>query len=157
MSEEEGLSLEDYDRRSLKDRRKQPTRVLSKYTLLGRRGKLRRKTDREKGGPMDRYNAGLFFILILILTLNILDSMFTTIILDHGGWEINPIVRSVIELHGDKFWIWKFSIVSFSLMLLCPHINFGRVRTIINAVCFIYIAVVLYQIFLITCRLPEIP
>jgi hypothetical protein len=31
------------------------------------------------------------------------------------------------------------------------------VRTLINAVAFIYISVVLYQIFLITYRLPEIP
>lgn len=79
------------------------------------------------------------------------------IILDHGGWEVNPIVSCVIQLYGDKFWIWKFAIVSISLMLLCLHSNFGRVRPLINTVGFIYIAVVLYQIFLLTYRIPEIP
>ena len=79
------------------------------------------------------------------------------IILDHGGGEVNPIVSRVIQLYGDKFWIWKFAIVSISLMLLCLHSNFGRVRLLINTVGFIYIAVVLYQIFLLTYRLPEIP
>jgi len=108
-------------------------------------------------GLEDRYSAGLFFMLILIVGLNILDSFFTMIILDHGGCEVNPIVRCVIELYGDRFWVWKFFLVSFSLIFICLHSNFGRVRTLINAVAFIYISVVLYQIFLITYRLPEIP
>jgi hypothetical protein len=149
--------LEEDDKRILKDRRKHPTPGLSLYTFLGRRRKFRRKTDQERGGYTDRYSAGLFFILILIVGLNILDSFFTMIILDHGGWEVNPIVRCVIELYGDRFWVWKFFLVSISLLFMCLHSNFGRVRTLINCVAFIYFAVVLYQIFLITYRLPEIP
>jgi hypothetical protein len=149
--------LKDYDRRILSDRRKQPTQALSRYTFFGRRRKFRRKTDQERGGYTDRYSAGLFFVLILIVGLNILDAFFTMIILDHGGWEVNPIVGCVIQLYGDKFWVWKFVIVSISLILLCLHINFGRARTLINAVGFIYIAVVVYQIFLLNFRLPEIP
>ena len=151
------MSLEDCDRRILKDRRKQPTPGLSRYTLFGRRRRFRRKSDRERGGYIDCYNAGLFIILILIASLNILDSFFTMIVLTDGGWEVNPIVRSVIESCGDGFWVWKFFLVSFSLILLGLHSNFGHVRTAINALCFIYIAVVLYQIFLITGQLPEIP
>ena len=151
------MSLEDCDRRIFKDRRKQPTPGLSRYTLFGRRRRFRRKSDQERGGYTDCYNAGLFIILILIASLNVLDSFFTLIVLNDGGWEVNPIVRSVIESCGDGFWVWKFFIVSFSLILLGLHSNFGHVRTAINALCFIYVAVVLYQIFLITGRLPEIP
>ena len=149
--------MKEYDKRILSDRRKQSTQGLSRYTFFGRRRKFRRKTDQERGGYTDRYSAGLFFVLILIVGLNILDSFFTMIILDHGGWEVNPIVGCVIQQCGDKFWIWKFAIVSISLILLCLHSNFGRVRTLINCVAFIYIAVVLYQMFLITYRLPEFP
>lgn len=155
--EQGGGPLKAYDRRNLKDRRKQPTPGLSKYALFGRRRRFRRKTDQERGGYTDRYSAGLFIILTLIASLNILDSFFTVIILDHGGREVNPIVRSGIEFCGNGFWVWKYSIVSCSLMVLGLHSNFGRVKPIINALCFIYVAVVLYQIFLITCRLPEIP
>ncbi len=78
------------------------------------------------------------------------------IILDQGGWEVNPIVRSVIELYGDGFWVWKLVIISISLVLLCLHSNFGRVRSLIKVAGFIYIAVVLYQIFLINFRIPQI-
>ncbi len=149
--------MEEDNKRILKDRRKLPTPGLSLYTFLGRRRKFRRKTDQARGGYTDRYSAGLFFILILIVGLNILDSFLTMIILDHGGWEVNPIVRCVIELYGDRFWVWKFFIVSFSLIFICLHSNFGRVRALINCLAFVYIAVVLYQIFLITYWLPEIP
>ena len=145
--------MEDYDRRNLKDRRKQPTPGLSRYTFFGRRSRSRRKLDQERGGYTDRYSAGLFSILISIVSLNILDSLFTMIILDHGGWEVNPIVRSAIELYGDKFWVWKFLLLFISLILLCLHSNFGRIRTTIKTAGLIYIVVVLYQIFLISYHL----
>jgi hypothetical protein len=149
--------VKEYNKRILSDRRKQPTQGLSRYTFFGRRRKFRRETDQEKGGYTDRYSAGLFFVLILIIGLNILDSFLTMIILDQGGWEVNPIVGCVIQQCGDKFWIWKFAIVSISLILLCLHSNFGRVRALINTVGFVYVAVVLYQIFLLTYGIPEIP
>src|SRR5512147_3132035 len=100
------------ERRNFHDRRRQPTPIFSRYTLRGRRRMLRRKEDQEKGGYVDRYGARLFFFLILIVGLNILDSFFTMIILDCGGSEVNPIVRSAIEVYGDDFWVWKFLIVS---------------------------------------------
>lgn len=54
---------------------------------------------------MDRYGARLLFFLVLIIGLNILDSFFTMIILECGGYEVNPIVRSAIEVYGDDFWV----------------------------------------------------
>jgi len=70
-------------------------------------------------------------------------------ILDGGGWEINPVARSVIQLYGDGFWVWKFAIVSVPLILFCLHSKFGQVRTIILGISAIYIGIVLYQISLI--------
>ena len=70
-------------------------------------------------------------------------------ILDIGGKEFNPLVRSVMDLHGDKFWIWKFAMVSVSLVLLCLHRGFKLFREIIIAISSIYLIIVLYQIYLI--------
>jgi len=151
-----GFHLQDHDRRMIKDRRNQPTPGLSCYTFLGRRRNLRRKPDQERGGYTDCYSEGLFFTLISIVALNILDSLFTLIILDRGGWEVNPIVRSAIELYGDGFFIWKFFIISISLVFLCLHSNFGGVRRLIKVAGFIYTIVVLYQIFLINFQIPQI-
>ncbi|OGQ01429.1 MAG: hypothetical protein A2026_02805 [Deltaproteobacteria bacterium RBG_19FT_COMBO_46_12] len=140
---------ENSDKRLGKDRRAQPTPAISRYTLFGRRKDFRRKAERQKGGYVDRYSSVLFFFLVLILGLNILDAFFTLMILDLKGWEANPVVRSVIDLYGTKFWIWKFSIVSFSIALLCLHGRFRLVKEVIIAIGCIYIVVVIYQIFLL--------
>jgi hypothetical protein len=70
-------------------------------------------------------------------------------ILDLKGWEANPVVRSVINVYGTKFWIWKFFIVSVSLALLCLHSRFRLVGKIIVAIGCLYTMVVAYQIFLL--------
>ncbi len=141
----------------VRDRRKQPTLAFSKYTLFGHRSSFRRETDKQRGGYVDRYSPRLFFILILILGLNILDAFLTMIILAHSGWEINPLVRSAIEVYGDKFWIWKYAIVSGALIFLCLHSNFRQTKSLLLGVCSVYIAVVVYQVFLITYSMPGIP
>jgi len=146
---------QDLDRRKLKDRRKSPTPAWSFYTFFGRRRGPRRKSDQERGGNTDRYSTTVFVLLVFILGLSILDSIFTMVIIDLGGKEANPFVRSVIELHGDRFWIWKFVIVSCSLILLCLHRAFRLIRAIVIAISSIYLLIILYQIFLIaTLRTP---
>ena len=141
--------VENFDRRNSNDRRKQPTPGLSRYTLLGRRKTIRRKADLKQGGYVDRYSSVLFFVLISIIGLNALDALFTLMILDLKGWEANPVVSSVITLYGTKFWIWKFFIVSVSLVLLCLHSTFRLVKELIVAAGCLYFMVVVYQIFLL--------
>ncbi len=140
---------ENFDKRTGKDRRKRPTPGLSRYTFFGRRKMTRRKADQRKGGYVDRYSSTLFFFLVSIIGLNVLDAFFTLLVLDLKGWEANPVVHSVITLYGTKFWIWKFSIVSVSLALLCLHSRFRLVREIIIAISCLYVMVVAYQIFLL--------
>jgi len=137
------------NRRMLKERRKQPTPALSRFTLWGRRTTFRRNEDRARGGYVDRYSSGLLFILTMVAGLNILDAWFTMMILENGGWEINPVLRSVIELYGNRFWVWKYAIVSFPLVLLCLHSKFRLVIPIILGISVINIVVILYQILLI--------
>jgi hypothetical protein len=157
QAREDGFDLEDFDKRILIDRRKRPTLALSRFAFFGQRRIFRRRSDVERGGYIDKYGLGLFLLLIFIVALNLLDTIFTMIILDYGGWELNPIVRHAIEVYGDKFWIWKFIIMSISLLLLCLHSKFRRVKTIIVAICSVYIFIVLYQIFLIIHKLSTNP
>lgn len=141
--------MENFDRRISNDRRKQPTPGLSRYTFLGRRKTIRRETDQQQGGYVDRYSSVLLFLLISIIGLNVLDALFTLMILDLKGWEANPVVSSAINLYGTKFWIWKFFIVSVSLVLLCLHSRFRLVKELIVAAGCLYFMVVVYQIFLL--------
>jgi len=145
----------EFERRVLKDRRKKPTPILSRYTFWGRRKEFRRKTDKDRGGYVDRYSPGILFFMTLIVGLNIIDAIFTTMILDLGGYELNPIVRSVIFLYGDKFWLWKFGVVSASLIILCLHSKFRMVKPIIFSITLIYLAVISYQLKLIIDHLPS--
>ncbi|NWG03093.1 MAG: hypothetical protein HXY44_09585 [Syntrophaceae bacterium] len=137
------------DKRLGKDRREKPTPALSRYTFYGRRKDIRRKAEQQKGGYVDQYSSSLFFVLVLIVGLNILDAFFTLMILDLKGWEANPVVRSVIDLYGTEFWIWKFSIVSVSIALLCLHSRFRFVKGVILMISCLYTVVVAYQIFLL--------
>ena len=98
---------------------------------------------------MDRYHSGLLFILTLVVGLNILDAWLTMMILENGGWEINPVIRSVIELYGDRFWVWKHAIVSVPLVFLCLHSKFRLVIPVILGIGAMNIIVILYQILLI--------
>jgi hypothetical protein len=83
----------------------------------------------------------------LIVGLDILDSLFTKMFLDLRGWEFNPIVRAVIEIYSDRFWISKVAILSIPLILLCIHSKFRLAMSVILAICFIKIGVLLYQVF----------
>jgi hypothetical protein len=89
------------------------------------------------------------FSSYLIVGLNVLDSFFTMIILECGGWEVNPVVRSAIEVYGDQFWIWKFMLVSVNLILLCLHSRFRYVHRIISWITLLFLGVILYQIILL--------
>jgi hypothetical protein len=137
------------ERRNFPDRRRQPTTLFSRYTLWGRRKALRRKGDQQQGGYVDRYGPGLLFLIVLIAGLNILDSFLTMIILESGGWEMNPIVRSAIEVYGDKFWVYKFMIVSVNLILLCLHSKFRHVNRLIFWLSLLFLGVIIYQIILL--------
>jgi hypothetical protein len=141
--------MADFDMRILNDRRKKPTSALSWQNFFGRRRGFRRKLEQEKGGYVDYYHSNLFLFLVLILGLNILDMLFTMMILDNKGRELNPIVQSVMNIHGDRFWIWKFAIVSFSLTLLCLHSKFRLVKEIIVGLSLIYLLTIIYQIFIL--------
>jgi hypothetical protein len=72
------------------------------------------------------------------------------VILDLGGRELNPVVKSVMALHGDYFWVYRFLMASGSLVLLCLHRGFKFFRGLLIAISSIYLIIVLYQVFVIT-------
>jgi len=141
--------LRKSDSRILKDRRRHPTHGLSRFILRGQRSSFRRKEDQGTGGYVDRYGPGLLSILVLILGLNVLDAFLTMLILEDGGSEMNPVVCSAIQLYGDRFWVWKFVMVSVPLILLCLHSKFRLVIPVLLGISAIYVTVILFQVFLI--------
>ncbi len=123
--------------------------ALNWFTFFRKRRQTLGDGDHRTNPYADRHSSVVFFFLVLILGLNILDSLFTMMILDLRGREVNPIVRAAMDLYGSNFWIWKFGIVSLCTVLLCMHSKRPVVKGIIIVLCCIYCAVVLYQILLL--------
>jgi hypothetical protein len=142
---EEPMTLSDAARRKIENLLPGLVHALSNYSFLGGWKRLQ-----QKRGLMSRYSSVVFFFLVLTLGLNILDSLFTMMILDLKGREINPVVQSIMTLYGSDFWIWKFGIVSLSLILLCILSDLKIVKGIIVTLSSVYATVVLYQLFLLT-------
>ena len=138
------------ENRAHPDRRKTPTPILSRYTIVGRRSTFRRLEDQKKGGYIDRYGSGLFIWVLLVFVLNIFDAAFTRIILVCGGHEVNPFIRWLIETCGDHFISWKFAIISGSVIILCLHSTFRIMKPVIYFTAVIYSVVVIYQMILIS-------
>jgi hypothetical protein len=137
------------EKRDTPDRRKKPTPILSRYTVFGRRGAFRRRQDREKGGYVDRYGHALFIWALLLIVLNIIDAAFTRIIIDHGGYEVNPIMNWFIENFGDHFVLWKLAIISGSVIIICLHSKFLIVKPVFYFSILIYTIVIIHQMLLI--------
>jgi hypothetical protein len=61
------------DRRTISDRRKQPTPFVSRYTFVGgRRKTFRRKEDRKKHNYIDLYSSSLLITILVFLVLILL-------------------------------------------------------------------------------------
>jgi hypothetical protein len=137
------------EKRANSDRRKKATPILSRYTITGRRSKFRRMEEQKKGGYVDRYDVRLFIWALALLSLNILDALFTRIILAVGGNELNPVMRWVIENYGDDFIAWKFAIISVPIIIVCLHAKFRETKPVLYFFTFLYSIVVIHQILLI--------
>jgi adenylate cyclase len=74
--------LAELNRRIVKDRRKKPTPVLSRYLFFGRRRAFRRKIDLEKGGYLDHYKLSSLRIPIRVkLSIAITAIIWLTILI----------------------------------------------------------------------------
>jgi hypothetical protein len=86
------------------DRRRRPTPMLCRYTILGGRRRTSRRAGERAGTYVDLHGSGLFLCAVAIIALNVLDAWFTLLFLSYGGRELNPMVESLLQ-HGGP---WAF-------------------------------------------------
>jgi hypothetical protein len=106
------------------------------------------KTSREDLHQFE-YGVGLVSLVVLVAGLNILDAIFTQVILATGGAECNPIVRAAIDVYGDRFWIWKVAAVSSLLVLICLYSRLKLFRVILAGTALLFAGVISYQLHLL--------
>lgn len=91
----------------------------------GRRTQTRRKGD-EKDSYVDQYHDPmLFFVVVAIIIMSILDAYFTILLLENGNIiEVNPLMAALIEKGSLYFFNVKYLLTALSLILLVIHKNF---------------------------------
>lgn len=97
------------ERRQLKDRRKKPTKPISRYTFVGRRKRAQRFTELENY-YVDRYELHLLIIIGLIIVFCVLDACFSLKICNFGGSESNLLMSIFMEKNLVLALIVKFFI-----------------------------------------------
>ncbi len=128
------------------DRRGEPTRAFSRYTLFGRRRFNRRGTDESRNYYVDLYNAKLLVVLLLIVVLSLVDAISTHLIIGRGGVEWNPIMRVLLDVSDNAFFSYKFVMTAMGVIILCLHKNFRFVRSLISLILLFYVLLMFYQV-----------
>jgi len=144
-----GFEEDDPKRRTVPDRRNEPTPILSKYTLRGRRRDVRRDEDRRRHIYVDQYSLGFFILLMSILLLGTADAFLT---LHHvhvnNAEELNPIMDFFLGIGPKIFFNVKYILTALCLMVLCLHKNLPIVKYLLGVVFLIYFVIVLNHLYL---------
>lgn len=138
---------ETSDRRDDTDRRRQPTPVLSRYWLRGRRRGARRDGE-GVNVYVDRYNAGEWAVILAILVLSVCDLFFTIVHLSAGGEEANPVMRWALQWGNLGFGLIKLGTTVLALVILLLHARFRRVRALLTFALVLYSALLVYHLYL---------
>ena len=118
-----------------------------------RRRNERRSADRRVTGN-DWHHPQWLAVTMLILILCVTDAVFTLTLLDNGGWELNPLMRSLLNDGGRGFTYWKLGLTSagvVTLVLLARTRAFGLmpVGQILYLVLIGYTGLVGYELWLL--------
>lgn len=110
------------------DRRSRPTPRLSRFSFHGGRRSRPRRRGEVEGSFVDLYSTRLLLILLWITLMNVADSFFTLVHLQHGGTEVNPIAGMLLATGLSSFVLLKSGLISLALVVLCIHKNFHLAR-----------------------------
>ena len=126
-------NLANFEKRSGVDRRKRALPIFSKYWLTGRRAALRRTEDRQRPCDIDRYSPKILTAILLIITLSVLDAIFTLYLVDRGVDELNPFMACYID-HSPLLFFWvKYFLTCASILLILFSTNVYLFKTKIQA------------------------
>jgi len=136
------------ERRSGFDRREGPTRVWSRYWLVGKRRRGRRAGEAQNI-YVDRYSWGELSLVVGVLFLSAFDLVLTLVHLNAGGTEANPFMAFVLEIGGHGGFAWVKAITTvIGLLILLVHVRFRRVKNLLLFAFLVYAGVFVFHIYL---------
>jgi hypothetical protein len=131
------------------DRRQDPTPVLSRFTLRGRRALIRREPDLARGRYVDRSSGSHLALILILLVLIFLDTSSTLYILEHGGRELNPLMDSALRRGVGWFLLVKLGPLPLAFLLLSIHRYFRWVRATLGLLLIVYGVLATYHLYLL--------
>ena len=126
--------------RSGTDRRTKSGFNIRSLLFGGKRETIRRKEDTKRILYVDYYSPGLFFTIVFILFLSVIDSLLTLSLLNYGGYETNPVMAYFLEFGPYTFFTFKY------LLTIIPAIGLLMFRNVFLAAIRIYTHSLLYFI-----------
>ncbi len=151
---EHGVAPRDaLERRSGPDRRTRIARALVYGSFHPRRRGPRREGD-EGPGAIDWYHPWWLAIATLILTLCAGDAVLTVVLISRGAYELNPLLKPLIDGSGALFVGVKIGLTGAGVVLLIVLSRvkaFGRmpVALLLYAVLAGYGALIAYELCLL--------
>jgi hypothetical protein len=103
------------ERRSGIDRRNLDRFKFQYLFIKGQREYIRRKEDRNKIFYFDRYSSAQFGVIISILFFSVIDALLTLLLLNHGAYEINPIMAYYLRVGPYTFLAVKYGLTSIGV------------------------------------------
>ena len=130
--------------RSGKDRRTKSGLNIRSFLFGGKRETIRRQGDKKRIFYVDHFSPWLFFIIVSILFLCVIDALLTLFLLNHGAYETNPVMAYFLKFGPFTFFTSKYLLTIIPVICLLMFRN-TVVRVIkISARSMLYVIVVFY-------------
>ncbi len=133
------------DQRVIQDRRSHPTSFISTFKYGGRRKNFRRDGEGHNQ-YVDRPSPRTIIVTFVIFVLSTLDAVFTTIHLENGGSELNPLMNQIIQSGFQSVMIIKSLGTGLIACFLAAHQNFRISLYGMHASAAIYIVLSAYHL-----------
>jgi hypothetical protein len=146
----ENMTTATNNQRDSTDRRKQPTPVLSKYSLAGgQRKTVRRGRDKKSHIFVDLYSNRLFFAVVLLMTFSCIDAYMTLMLISKGVVEeANPIMAFFLSYGMAPFMLSKVIITAAAITIMCLMKNVKMTRIGLPVALKVYAVIIVYEFYI---------
>jgi hypothetical protein len=145
------------NRRSGNDRRASPGISFRLLVGAGKRETVRRLDDRGRIFFVDRYSPKFFVAILAGIFLSIVDGFLTLLLMDHGAYEINPIMAYALSVSPSAFVASKYALTCIAALIVLMLRDVVVVRgkklpphVLLYFFVGVFAAVVAWEIFLVS-------
>jgi hypothetical protein len=151
-------SVDALERRRGPDRRQQPVRALLYGSFNPRRRGPRREGERQVSG-VDWHDPQWLAVAMLITLFSCVDAFLTLTLIDHGAYEVNPLMAPLVGGSALAFSLVKIGLTAGGVVLLTLLARmraFGRVPVslLLYTVLLGYGALLIYEFRLLQEAIP---